>query len=45
MQQTLMQAMHRNVVLQECEIALHAALHALLSTQVRKRAERENYIH
>jgi hypothetical protein len=40
MQQTLQQAMQRDVALQKCDITLHA----FLSTLVKNRLERENDI-
>jgi hypothetical protein len=36
MQQTLQQAVQRNVALHKCDVTLHAALRAFLSTQVKK---------
>jgi hypothetical protein len=44
MQQTLQQAVQPDVALQKCAITLHAALRAFLSTRVKNRLERENYI-
>jgi hypothetical protein len=44
MQQTLQQAVQRDVALHKCDIMLHAALRAFLSTQVKNRLEIENYI-